>query len=423
MANNQSGGSGGEPKKKGPGINDMILGNIKSRSGSETTKWINNLTDEGMEEIEAAAVSQTPSVALPAQFSHPSIAQTQVKWVDKLFDLFQQYEVEFNRAVQTPELRVGTERASITPELLAKMQSSDHYHYSGRLHTRYLTLVVRGNFSHIEGYIIPSDHYIGFENNVAAYTQFFEFFPVWDGELKWSYDTVNISLGQLPAVAKQLFGHLIKVAKGEVDESERFGFGKPAQPSLPPKPMGEPFPATSAVPEMPRSAAPPDYLLNHGGVFEDDKGSLATEAPRPQQSTSGRMRRATSQNQAPASTQASPAAATPAQALPSTPVSTKSSASSQNPAASPALTPSSGTVPPPDKGAGAGDLSMTAACDLLAQSIDKELDNLSKAGAKAFESHDFSLVESLMKRTAKLKSMREQMIKTIDEWKRMIAGE
>jgi len=238
MANNQSGGSGGsggEQKKKPPGIQNMILGSMKSRSGKETTAWINNLTSEGMQEIEDAGVSPTPtaSTGLPAQFAHPSIAQTQVKWVDKLFDLLQQYEVEFNRAIQVPDLRVTTERAVITPDLFARLQSNDQYHYSGRLHTRFWTLAVRGNLSHVEAFIIPSDHYIGFENNIANYTQFFEFIPVWDGELKWSFAKGCIGFGQLPSMSKLIFGQLIKVAKGDADSEETFSYGISSPPPPP----------------------------------------------------------------------------------------------------------------------------------------------------------------------------------------------
>lgn len=373
---NQSGG-GDQKKKKGQGFNEMILGSMKSRSGAETTKWINNLTSENMEDIVEASVEQiSPQTALPAQFSHPSIAQMQVKWVDRLFDLFQQYEVEFNRAVPAPELRVETERAVITPELIGRMQGSDHHHYSGRLHTRYWTLAIRGNLSSIEGYIMPSDHFIGFENNIAAYSQFFEFIPVWDGELKWSFDKGAIGYGQLPPIAKQLFGHLVKVAKGDADPGERFGAS--ANAKVPPKPMGDADLAV-ASPAVPAPAA--DYLSKHGSVFDDNEAPLPSTAPsKPAPADRPRPGRA--------------------------PVSSvvEKSAASEITAG----------------GANLSSLTMAEACDLLTRSIDNELDVLSRNGAKAFESHNFAEVEKLMKRTAKLKAMREQIIETVNSWKKSL---
>ncbi|MBX9688435.1 MAG: hypothetical protein K2X27_17125 [Candidatus Obscuribacterales bacterium] len=365
MANNQS---GGDSKKKGSGINDMILKGMKSRSGTETTKWINNLTNEAEAEIAEAPPAQTN--ALPAQFAHPSIAQTQVKWVDKLFDLFQQYEVEFNRAVQVPDLHMVTERAVITPELISKMQGSDYHFYQGRLHTRYWTLAVRGNLSRIEGYIIPSDHYIGFEANISAYTQFFVFLPVWDGELKWTHEKGTISIGQLPSTAKQIFGHLVKVAKGDAGDSDRFGFPSAGPPAAPAAPAPQPVNA-------------PDYLVRHGGVFEDEHplsagGESAASA-------------SSSLNAPAAETLSSSAGA----------------AGSQKASVSSASTSS----------ASFAELDLSAAFDLVAAAVDREIELISKAGARAFEAHDLSRVEVLMKRIAKLKSSREQMKATIAQWK------
>lgn len=388
MANQSGGGSGsgGDQKKKAPAFNEMILGNMKSRSGKETSKWISGLTNENMDDIIASVQEESaPQTALPAQFSHPSIAQTQVKWVDKLFDLFQQYEVDFNRAIPGPDLKVETERAVITPDLIQKMQGSDHYHYSGRLHTRYFTLAIRGNLSSISGYVIPSDHYIGFESNSDAYTRFFEFIPVWDGELKWSIEKSVINFAQLPGIAKLLFGHLIKVAKGEADQQDRFSLsGKPAAG---PKPMAE----SSSFPAALNGNSSTDRLLQHGGVFDDDDTTL------PNSSAVGDWKASAPPRQEKASAPPPPErkSESPPQEQPPVPGSTTGSA-----------------VAP--------ELTIAQACDLLGRSIGKELDSLSHAGAKAFENHDFQEVERLMKRTAKLKEMRDKMLATITEWKRAL---
>lgn len=369
---NQSGG-GDDKKKKGAAFNEMILGGMRSRSGTETTKWINNLTSENMEEIAQAEIEATVAQnALPAQFAHPSISQTQVKWVDKLFDLFQQYEVEFNRAINDPELRIETERAVITPELISKMQGSDHHHYIGRLHTKLWSLAVIGNLSRISGYIIPSDHYIGFQNNVAAYTQFFEFVPVWDGELKWSFEKGAVSNAQLPAVAKQIFGQLVRVARGEAESSERFGS---TSASHSPARQAQVYGAGKNA-ELSQTNNQTELLARHSSVF-DEGGELTGPS-------------AGFGASPPSSEQASPAALespAPARAM-----SFASKSSSE-------------------------EIDLNAAFDQLTVAMGKELENLSKAGAKAFESHDFATVERLVKRTAKFKSMYDQMLSTIQQWK------
>lgn len=60
---------------------------------------------------------------------------------------------------------------------------------------------------------------------------------------------------------------------------------------------------------------------------------------------------------------------------------------------------------------------LTRACDVLAEAIENELASLTRAGAQAFEKHDLSGVENALIKTKKLKSMRDQMLATIEEWK------
>lgn len=375
---NQSGGGSGDQKKKSPGINDMILGGMRSRSGTETTKWINNLTSENMEEMVQSAVEPTVEPvqnALPAQFAHPSISQTQVKWVDKLFDLFQQYEVEFNRAVTDPNLRIEIERPVITADLISKMQGSDHYHYSGRLHTRFWSLAIRGNLSNIEGYIIPSDHYIGFESNVSAYVQFFQFVPVWDGELKWSFEKGAFSIAQLPPIAKQIFGQLVRVGRGESEPDERFGASVGARQGYPA--------GGHKIPELADTNNQTEHLARHSSVFGDED-PLASSSPQ----------------EFPHAQSTQHATATPSRAV-------------SAPAPAPAQAPASQPAAP-----ASGDVDLNSAFDQLTVAMGKELERLSRAGAKAFESHDFALVEKLVKRTAKFKGMHDQMLSTIQQWKR-----
>ncbi len=385
---NQSGGD--QNKKKGQGINDMILGGIKSRSGKETTKWLNNLTSENIEDAVEAAAQVTESPGSTAPVSSATIAQSQVKWVDQLFDYFSQYQVEFNRAVQNSELKMDSERPIITGDLISRMQGSDSHHYSGRLHTRYWTLAIIGNLNSVEGYIIPSDHFIGFEKNRAKYIQFFQFLPVWDGELKWSFDNGAVGINQLPTLAKQIFGHLVRVSKGEVDDQQRFGFGLPAR-------INQSKQSGSAKIE----SAAPEYLLNHGGVF-DEGPAIQTLDPALK---STKIEPKSAQHFV-ASTDSSTSAAVPTQ-------STASSASSSSNSSSFSTASSHISAEP----------NLHEACDILGRAIERELDLLSKAGAKAFEDHDFSKVEQLMKRTSKMKSMRDQMLNTIKEWKQKLGEE
>jgi hypothetical protein len=69
------------------------------------------------------------------------------------------------------------------------------------------------------------------------------------------------------------------------------------------------------------------------------------------------------------------------------------------------------------------DVDLNSAFDQLISAMGRELENLSRAGAKAFENHEFTAVERLMKRTAKFKSMHDQMLATVQQWKRDLDSE
>ena len=66
-------------------------------------------------------------------------------------------------------------------------------------------------------------------------------------------------------------------------------------------------------------------------------------------------------------------------------------------------------------------ISFNDACVLLQTSFESELARLVKEGTKAFEAHDFTLAEKLLKKTAKMKSMKDQIISTISVWQNSLA--
>lgn len=336
-------------------VKEMILSRVKSRRGKETMRWLNSLTEELDSAEKTEKKESSASAALPAQFSHPSIAQTQIKWVDKLFDLFQQYEAEFNSEVSEPELRFETERAVITQDLLSRMQGSDRHHYSGRLHTSFWTLVLLGNLSRIQGYIIPSDRYIGFEENASDYEKYFEFIPVWDGELKWSYEKGKLAFSDLPYLARRILSQLVKVAGGEAGPDEKFGG---TAESISARRPGADGPTSISEKE--------NFQALQGKVFEDD----------------------TSQADCTIKTAAT--------------------------------TSSKETGYPPLEIELGSNLSVADLCKLLPEAINRELQQLSKDGARAFENHNLQEVEKIMRRSGKLGSFRERMLSDIENWKRQL---
>lgn len=380
MGNNQ----GDQKNKKGaPAFNDMILGNLKSRSGKDTTKWLSNLSSDDDDEA-SPAVSNTATNAAPVVTYSIAAAQQHIKWVDKVFDLFQQYEVEFNRVSPSQDLMVRVERAIVTPDLMSRMKGNDAIHFHGRLYTRYWTLILVGNLYYLEGYIVPSDHYIGFEANHASYNQFFEANASWDGELKWICENAVINEGLLPAFAKQLFGQLVKVAKGEASEEERFQLG----------------PTKKKKGQAEGSTTP---LMNQSNVFEDG-GFLQNQQSQPGPAgTSGRQT-GSNKRDFPSGKN-------------SYPIDAQQSGYLVGPEPTVA-TPAKSSAPMPQQDL--SKISATEACDLLEAALDRNLADLSKAGASAFEAHNFSEAEKLLKQTAQMKEFKEQVSKALADWKRIL---
>jgi len=168
--------------------------------------------------------------------------------------------------------------------------------------------------------------------------------------------------------------------------------------------MGEPGPQSWASGASGESSST-DYLLSHSGVFDDDKPMLSAE-PMPE---TGR----TSNQKMPAESSftSEPISSNP---MAGTNTGTNTSAGTNRSAGVSVGTSASTST---SAGAGLDDVGIADACDILARAISKELDLLSKAGAKAFEDHDFAAVEKLMRRTSKLKSVQDRMLVTINEWK------
>lgn len=366
MANNKP---GDQKKKRAPDFNDMILGNLKSRSGKDTNKWINDITSDNEDEIVQASTAQAAPVQEFRSLG-PAEWQAHLKWVDKLFDLFQQYEVEFNRVVPSPELAMATERVIISPELYSRMQGNEQLRFSGRLHTRYWTLLILGNLQYLEGYIIPSDHFIGFEANQSKYTQFFYATPVLEQELYWKCEGGAITQALLPSFAKQLFGQLVKVAKGEASEEERFQFGASKGKKADKSPV----------------SAPASPMLSHGNVF-DDGPLLKSEF------SSGFEERS------PVSLNSSTVSSAP---------NTNATASSFERSA--LLT--NGDAP-----------DLMQALEQLKLAVDNELQALAKEGAKAFEAHDLLQAERCLKKTSKVKELKEQIFGAVERWKNSVEQE
>jgi hypothetical protein len=360
------GNQGNQPNKKSnPNISDMILGGLKSRAGKDTSNWLTNLGGGGKEGAREAIEQEAANQQVPPRHSAqvPSGKGSIVGWVDKIFDNFAQYEVEFNRAVSGTELTVSVER----PEY------SNPESFRGRLSTRQWTLILRNNKGIIEGYFLPCDKMIAFSINEHGFTRILQMKPGYQDDqscyLVGDRQT-PVLYSQVPYFSKQLFGALIRVAKGEGSDQEEFIW-------MPPSPVPERTP--------------------NRGEFDSAR---------------------TADSEMPAIKPGQPAPQPVAEGLPSMRATTQSGThqlQGQVPYVQPRPQGGSDFERPP--------MTLVEAFDNVLRSMEIELENLAQLGSSAFEQKDQEQVDKIMRKTNKVKAYRERLRGAITEWKSILASE
>ena len=280
-----------DPRKKPssgpPHISDMILGSLKPRTGKETSKWIAGLADDSAlkEAAEAAARENEAAAPAAAVGLQQKVGQhTVITFMDHLFDCFQQYEFDFNRSVAGTDLVINIDRPVMAHENIKQQFITESVQvFRGRISTRSWTFIIRGRQECIEGWILPIEKMISFTADQSAFVRFLYIqTEMKNNSLTWNIDGVDIPWENVRALAKMLFGALIRVAKGEAGDAERF--------SLRAKPSGERTvpPASSAQLTAQAQAAAPNYSFNeHNPAFESPfkagNGGQTAGNPRPQQ--------------------------------------------------------------------------------------------------------------------------------------------
>jgi hypothetical protein len=216
---------------------EVVLAALKLRRGSETAQWLNNLQNEissntGIQITEQntkANLSPLDPNITSTSFNEDTLINSAINGLDKIFDQFEIYALEFNRTTQGTDLIVSCTRPirrtnqtdGTFTDAAAKCLS-----YAGHLATRLWALVVRGSPSKVEVFIIPAEFLLGFSVHSideSGYQPLLVVESTWiNNQVVWHMGQTVISAEQIPALAKELFGDLIRVASGQMSESELF---------------------------------------------------------------------------------------------------------------------------------------------------------------------------------------------------------
>ncbi|HEY9791581.1 MAG TPA: hypothetical protein V6D22_14355 [Candidatus Obscuribacterales bacterium] len=402
MTNNE------DQKKKPSGpphVSDLILGSLKPRTGKETSKWIAGLADNTIKDAAEAAAREMEAIPTPSgahqALRHNSGKQAVVMFTDQLFDHFQQYEFDFNRTVAGTDYVISIERPIFsTEQVRARFAATETVKvFKGRVSTRYWTLIIRAYNETIEAWILPVEAIFSFRADDERLPPYITIEPIASraGELNWNVNGIGISVERTPALSKQIFGALIRKARGEMPENETFLVAgeKPDlrstgeivnPPTQPVVSSGMPYSYNQSGSSTGRGLplgstqlqGQPESMLHQQDRFQAQSGHhslLQQPDPVPLQQ---------------------PTTKSPKQTL--TKTRKQSAAAAQ--------------------GQFAGEPTVDAAIAALNAAVNKELEKLSIAGAEAFSKQDMVLVEQIFRKTTKVRDLHSQMSTLLEQWKR-----
>jgi len=200
-----------------------ILEVLRKKRGTETAAWLNSLTHTNQ--------TAAPAVLADTQSTENQQEHQLIQWLDALFDQFEIYGTRFNRTAQGTDLLVACTRPEKNGQVKEQPDQTAHQNsaektYQGDLATRYWAMLLRGTTGTITVYIIPAEVLLGFslhKIDESVYRPLLVIESCWkDNQLTWHIGGTCITPDQIPLLAKELFGDLIRVASGQMSESELF---------------------------------------------------------------------------------------------------------------------------------------------------------------------------------------------------------
>lgn len=197
----------------------QVFSNIKSRRGQETGRWLRDLKTET---AVGTHVAESPQAT-------ESAYEEAARWVNMLFQSFEDISFEYNKSAIGTDLMVSCEMPKTHEE------KSDELWYrpvtktrQGRLTTRDWALVVRGHEKKIAIFLIPTPMLLAFAANQASETDYPPFMEVTRDPgppPQWTIGGEPIQIRAIPELAKVLLGDLIRVTSGVMTEAELFNTG------------------------------------------------------------------------------------------------------------------------------------------------------------------------------------------------------
>jgi hypothetical protein len=220
---------------------EVILQALKTTRKAETAEWLQSLglgpeapatdnnnaleADNAHPNLLSSIINQTAVADQPA--SENTMIGQAISWLDKMFVQFELYAAEFNLNVRGTNLVVSCTRPIRRTNETGGLYSEEtdaSLSYAGHIATQLWALVVRGSTSKVAVFIIPAELLLAFSvssSTESGYDPLLELDSDWrNNEIIWHIQGHVITVDQIPFLAKELFGDLIKVASGQASEAE-----------------------------------------------------------------------------------------------------------------------------------------------------------------------------------------------------------
>jgi hypothetical protein len=236
---------------------ELVLERLKQRRGQETGKWLNLMRDP------AAAVKAGPPPTVqdvdnrdsikeapytppiesqyttlsPGSTNVVTIAQDEVpkgevaEWVVKLFNEFAKQAADFNSSATGTKLVVTVRNPEFTYEApkYGEYQAEKKIGiFKGHLATQLWAMWIQGYDEKTDIYVIPAEMVLKFTLQDIRKSDFTPFMTIdskagASGSREWSIEGTAIPADSIALLARELLGDLVRIATGQMNESELFG--------------------------------------------------------------------------------------------------------------------------------------------------------------------------------------------------------
>lgn len=154
------------------------------------------------------------------------IRESMIEIIDGMFDHFQNTAYEFNRVTGGSDLELSWIRPCLTRERVSEWHATQYEAadlFSGRISTRYWTLVVRGTVNGITAFILPADKMLQFNSEPGQFKTFLRMLPSSDGfRVDWLVGRQEIPPSLMPGVYRALLDGLVRFANEEASGDDCF---------------------------------------------------------------------------------------------------------------------------------------------------------------------------------------------------------